>query len=180
MKWFMLFVLACLTFSSNAQRLVKPKKDKKTGVTVTRTESTRITVNKTKILFGRTYSPVDVIVAKTDTNSMYLHFSGETGGYRFKMQEGDSLKLSLGDGGVLWLTCHHDSETNSVRMPEGGYVSYWSNDYILDPVSRDILRKNDVLNIGVSSHDKKYNFSYDTDPKKRDFIKKAVILVEKS
>jgi hypothetical protein len=177
MKWIFLFTLSVLTLYVNAQKLNKPKRNKKTGVTTTTTESERITRNKTKLLFGAEYDPVWFSISKTDTGSMYLSLSGQTAGYKFEMKKGDSAKISFTDGSTLWLLAMQDVKVKpSMNRVDNSVSSYWYNDYLLDAESRKILAEKEVNNIGVSAHDKSMNFSITPDPAKKESIKNALLL----
>lgn len=176
MKYALFLLPLVLALHSNAQKLNKPKKDKKTGVTTTATVKEKITPNKTKILFGAEYDPVWFSIAKTDTGSIYISFSGQTAANSFDMQRGDSIKINFTDGNTLWLLADEDAPIRPTRYPDGRILSLWYNSYMINPSSISILKEKEVANIGVSAHDKSINISITLDEKKRDAIKKAMML----
>ena len=176
MKLLLFILLSALTCQVNAQKLKKPKKDKKTGVTTTSTEDVRLTPHTTKILWGKEYRSCSFQLNKTDTGSFYISIGGETDGYRFQMKRGDTVKLSLSNGSMLMLLAERDVKIRPHRGADDRIVSYWYNDCLLDENSVRLLKENEVVKVGTSPSGINLHFSYTVDEKKKDAIKKAIAL----
>lgn len=90
-------------------------------------------------------------------------------GAHSKMLMASVYKTDTGD-----VFLHLIGETDGYR-----YEIHKGDNYWLDEATQQKLKNSDVVNIGVSAHDKLLNFSYTVGPKKKALIKKMLLLFDK-
>ena len=170
--------LACLAMSVScfSQEIDDSKKNIKKGIIATKagdlTPST-----------GRGYW-LEVSAVKSSEGEVRLKFHGSGAPVAFYMEPGDSsLRVSFADGSIVFLVADKKNYTapkvtknyNTGTSTTSQYT-FWSNEYVLNATNLALFKEKEIVNIGVSGH--KTANSYTLDPEKKDFIRKALALIE--